>query len=450
MLRPRDDDLFKDSTMTFGEHLEELRASLMKAVLSIGIGTIIGFFLGQRVVDVITAPLQRALVNYYQARYWDYYQTWSQQQQAAGKTPPYSLQEAEHLLFDRGLIYQIHYVHPHVVAGTLRAYWRDHPQAAGEPNGNAVGQAPARAGRSEHTAERKQSSGKGARDAGGRQSQIRGDKHPGSSRRNEAGADGSSDSGGQRDGARHAGTGRDGGRHDRPQQPGARQPSPEIAGGIEQGDAATMQQADESSLLPLFAWYPLREDSRIKPSTLGAPEGFMIYLKASLVVGIIISSPFAFYFIWSFIAAGLYPHEKRYVYVFAPFSLMLFLSGAALAYFFVFGPVLNFLFDFNRSLGLEVDLRISEWLSFVLLLPLGFGVSFQLPLVMLFLERLGILSVQAYLAKWRIAVMVIVVLSAVLTPADPISVWFMLVPLLCLYFGGILLCKWMPRIRRPA
>lgn len=396
MLRPRDDDLFKDSTMTFGEHLEELRASLMKAVLSISIGTIIGFFLGQRVVDVITAPLQRALVNYYQARYWDYYQTWFQQQQAAGKTPSYSLQEAEHLLFERGLIYQIHYVHPHVVAGSLRAYWREHPDAAGEPNGNALGKAPWGTRRSDRAVAKDESS-----------------------------------------------------------QSGAEQPQPQPTGAdradtIEDANASARRRADESSLVPLFAWYPLSEDSRIKPSTLGAPEGFMIYLKASLVVGIIISSPFAFYFIWSFVAAGLYPHEKRYAYVFAPFSLMLFLSGAALAYFFVFGPVLNFLFDFNRSLGLEVDLRISEWLSFVLLLPLGFGVSFQLPLVMLFLERLGILSVQAYLAKWRIAVMVIVVLSAVLTPADPISVWFMLVPLLCLYFGGILLCKWMPRIRRPA
>lgn len=394
MLRPRDDDLFKDSTMTFGEHLEELRASLMKAVLSIAIGTIIGFFLGQSVVDVITAPLQKALVNYYQARYWDYYQTWSQQQQAAGKTPPYSLQEAEHLLFDRGLIYQIHYVHPHVVANTLRAYWGEHPGATGEPNGNAAGQT------------------------------------RGGTRRSEpaVGKDKSSQAGSQ---------------HSRPSRV-------EGADARERAGGAAKQRADESSLIPLFAWYPLSDDARIKPSTLGAPEGFMIYLKASLVVGIVISSPFAFYFIWSFIAAGLYPHEKRYVYVFAPFSLMLFLSGAALAYFFVFGPVLTFLFDFNRSLGLEVDLRISEWLSFVLLLPLGFGVSFQLPLVMLFLERLGILSVQTYLAKWRIAVMVIVVLSAVLTPADPISVWFMLVPLLCLYFGGILLCKWMPRIRRPA
>jgi sec-independent protein translocase protein TatC len=424
MLRPRDDDLFKDSTMTFGEHLEELRASLMKAVISIGIGTVVGFFLGQGVVDAITAPLQRALINYYQYSAWEYYKSWSQQQEAAGKTPPYSLAEVEYLLMQRKLIYQIHQVHPHVLARTLEVYDRAHAAPAAEARG-AAGQAASpvqRVARRDNAPGRTEGPAPNARAGSARQS-------------------------------RQPARGQPPGQRAGPTQERQSAEAAEKPNVLDQGTeraAASATPSDDTTLVPLFAWYPLREDPRIKPTTLGAPEGFMIYLKASLVVGIILSSPFAFYFIWSFIAAGLYPHEKRYVYVFAPFSLALFLSGAALAYFFVFGPVLNFLFDFNRSLGLEPDLRISEWLSFVLLLPLGFGVSFQLPLVMLFLERLGILTVQAYLAKWRIAVMVIVVLSAVLTPADPVSVWFMLVPLLCLYFGGILLCKWMPRARRPA
>jgi len=77
-------------------------------------------------------------------------------------------------------------------------------------------------------------------------------------------------------------------------------------------------------------------------------------------------------------------------------------------------------------------------------LPLGFGISFQLPLVMLFLERIGIFSVETYLQKWRIAVLVISVLSMFLTPADPGSMLLMGVPLVVLYFGGILLCRTMP------
>ena len=150
-------------------------------------------------------------------------------------------------------------------------------------------------------------------------------------------------------------------------------------------------------------------------------------------------------FFWFFVAAGLYPHEKRHVHVFLPISLGLFLLGAATAFFFVFGPVLKFLFMFNRAMNIVPDIRVSEWWSFVLMLPLGFGISFQLPLVMLFLERIGIFDVQAYLSKWKIAVLVIFVLSMFLTPADPTSMLLMAAPLTVLYFAGIMMCKWLPR-----
>jgi sec-independent protein translocase protein TatC len=79
-----------------------------------------------------------------------------------------------------------------------------------------------------------------------------------------------------------------------------------------------------------------------------------------------------------------------------------------------------------------------------MVLPLGFGVAFQLPLVMLFLNRLGVFSIEAYLSKWRVAIMVIFVVAMVLTPADPISMLLLAVPLTLLYFVGVALCKWMP------
>jgi sec-independent protein translocase protein TatC len=198
-------------------------------------------------------------------------------------------------------------------------------------------------------------------------------------------------------------------------------------------------------LMPMLAFHQIADDDRIRPKALGVQEGFGIWFKASLVVGAILSSPWVFYHIWSFVAAGLYPHEKRYVHIFLPFSLGLFLAGAALAFVFVFQPVLNFLLSFNDWLGIDPDPRISEWLGFVLLLPLGFGVAFQLPLVMLFLERIGIFNVTAYLEKWRVAVLVIFILSAILTPADPYSIWLMAVPLTLLYFLGVMLCYFWPR-----
>ncbi len=172
----------------------------------------------------------------------------------------------------------------------------------------------------------------------------------------------------------------------------------------------------------------------------------MIYLKTSFLVGAVLSSPWVFFQIWSFVAAGLYRHEKRYVHLFLPVSIGLFLAGASLAFFLVFKPVLNFLLSFNAMVGSDPELRIKEWMGFVLFLPLGFGISFQLPLVMLFLERIGVFTQRGYLKSWRIAILAIFVLAMVLTPLpDPYSMCLMALPLCGLYFGGILLCRFLPR-----
>jgi sec-independent protein translocase protein TatC len=187
-------------------------------------------------------------------------------------------------------------------------------------------------------------------------------------------------------------------------------------------------------------WVPLD----FKPQALATTDGFLIWLKAGLITGLLIALPAILWFLWTFVAAGLYPHEQKYVYIFLPISLLLFFAGVFLAFFFVFAPVLDFLFSFNRAMGIAPEMRINDWLSFVMFLPLGFGIAFQLPLVMLFVNRIGIISVEAYIDKWRIAVMVISVISMLLTPADPISMILMAGPLTVLYFLGIGMCKWMP------
>lgn len=215
--------------------------------------------------------------------------------------------------------------------------------------------------------------------------------------------------------------------------------------GQDKGKTAQASPETSISLTPVLLWHRVADDARIQSKSLSPHEGFMIYLKGSLLIGAILASPWVFYQIWSFVAAGLYPHEKRYVNVYLPFSVFLFLSGVAVAYFFVFGPVLGFLFQFNRLLGITPDLRISEWLGFVLMLPLGFGIAFQLPLVMLFLERIGVFTVKHYMSYWRVAILVIFVVAAIFTPPDPWSMSLLAVPLTFLYFGGILLCKFMPK-----
>ena len=194
------------------------------------------------------------------------------------------------------------------------------------------------------------------------------------------------------------------------------------------------------NLISMQVW----ESDAFEPLSLKPTDGFFIWLKAGLVTGACISFPWVFYCIWTFIAEGLYPTERKYVHLFLPISIGLFAAGVLLAYFFVFAPVLDFLFSFNAQLGIAPEMRINDWLSFVLMLPLGFGIAFQLPLVMLFLNRINVFSIDAYLSKWRIAVMCIFVLSMFLTPADPISMMLLAVPLTMLYFLGVGMCRYMP------
>jgi sec-independent protein translocase protein TatC len=176
-------------------------------------------------------------------------------------------------------------------------------------------------------------------------------------------------------------------------------------------------------------------------------ESFMIWVKAGLIIGAVIASPMIFYHLWSFVAAGLHNHERKYVYIYMPVSVVLFVSGVALAFFLVLHYVLNFLLTFNSSMGVIPDLRLTYYINFVLLLPLGFGIAFQLPLVMLFLQRIGLFETEAYVSSWKIAVLVIFILSMLLTPADVTSMIALAIPLVFLYALGILMCMFIPRGR---
>ncbi len=205
----------------------------------------------------------------------------------------------------------------------------------------------------------------------------------------------------------------------------------------------------KQNMVPVVLWRSLEEDPRVSIKSLGPYETFMIWLKAAIVASLVVASPWVFYQLWIFVAAGLYPHEKRYVYIFLPISLGLFLGGVVMCFVYVLPIVLDFLFVFNRWTGVDPDMRISDWFGFALMLPLMFGVSFQLPLVMLFLERIGVFTVEAYLSQWRMAILVILVLSMLLTPMDPGSMLLMAIPLIGLYFGGVALCRYMPRSSSP-
>jgi len=373
--RRHDEDLFANSTMTFGEHLEELRLCLFKSLIALVIGFIVGLFLGGYVVGLIQVPLVRALSRYYETQSAESAKEKVEALQAAGETLPVEPDAIADFVKENQLLPEQVLVDPDQVIHQLRRY---DPERFGD---------------------------------------LPVVEEPGD----------------------RADSKRDGGAE-----------AEDSAGSPESEDAVGHIVPESSEdLIPLLLWRKTADDTRVRAKSLNPHEAFVIYVKASLLVGVLLASPYIFYQIWSFVAAGLYPHEKYYVHVFLPFSLGLFLLGAATAFFFVFEPVLDFLLSFNRSLNIDVEPRITEWLSFVLVLPLGFGISFQLPLVMLFLERIGVLDVHTYLSKWRVAILVIFILAMFLTPSDPYSMFLMAVPLLILYSGGILLCKFMPRRRSP-
>jgi sec-independent protein translocase protein TatC len=207
------------------------------------------------------------------------------------------------------------------------------------------------------------------------------------------------------------------------------------------GNADSEGLPDSKNMMQLRLFVPIQASTE----ALGLQEPFMIWIKAAFVVAVVVASPGIFYHLWQFVAAGLYPHERRYVYFFLPVSLLLFWAGASLAFFVIFRLVIDFLLDFNASMGIGASPRLTDYMSFALFLPLGFGISFQLPLVMLILERLGIFSVHTYSSQWRVAILVIAFISMILTPAEVSSMIGMAVPLIGLYFLGIAMCKYLPR-----
>ena len=181
-------------------------------------------------------------------------------------------------------------------------------------------------------------------------------------------------------------------------------------------------------------------DRQNQAVTLNVQEAFMTYIKVSFIAGLLIASPWVFREIWMFVAAGLYPHERKYIYIYLPMSLFLFTGGAVFCFYAVFPFVLKFLLSFNTMLEVNPQIRLSEWINFAVMLPVMFGVSFQLPLVMLFLERISVFEITDYREKRRMAVLVIAFLSMILTPADPMSMLLMMFPLTLLYEFGIILC----------
>ncbi|SHG89787.1 Sec-independent protein translocase TatC [Thermosyntropha lipolytica DSM 11003] len=177
----------------------------------------------------------------------------------------------------------------------------------------------------------------------------------------------------------------------------------------------------------------------------GVTEAFFVKLKLSFLAGFVIAFPVVVWALWRFIKPALYPHERKYVYILFPITIGLFVGGVLFAYFGILKLILNF-FIYIAGENLETMFKVDQYVSFVLAFTLPFGIVFELPVVVFFLSKLGIISHEAMARNRKYALLVIVILAAALTPGpDPFSQMMMAIPVYLLYEISI----WIARFSRP-
>jgi sec-independent protein translocase protein TatC len=180
---------------------------------------------------------------------------------------------------------------------------------------------------------------------------------------------------------------------------------------------------------------------KLKPlQIIAVAAGIVSYIKIALIAGLLLSSPWVFYQLWMFVAAGLYPHEKRYVNIAAPFSAVLFVAGA-LFFLIVVAPLtLKFLVTFNKKiLDANSQFTFQHYISFISHLMLVFGLAFQTPSAIFFLNRTGLVSIAALNRSRKFIVLAIVIVAAMATPPDWVSQVTLAIPLYILFEFGVLL-----------
>lgn len=161
-------------------------------------------------------------------------------------------------------------------------------------------------------------------------------------------------------------------------------------------------------------------------------DKFMAYVKVSCFAGLIMTTPWWFYQLWKFISPGLYLRERRYALAFISTGSIFFLTGCVFAYFVALPAAFEFLFTFGGTED-QAMITIGEYLSFLVITILMFGVSFEIPLVIVILGLLGVVNAKFLRAKRRYAIVLLAILSAVLTPPDAVSMLMMLVPMIVFY-----------------
>lgn len=173
----------------------------------------------------------------------------------------------------------------------------------------------------------------------------------------------------------------------------------------------------------------------------GVTTPFFVPIKVAMMAAFLIALPYILWQIWRFVAPGLYAHEKRLVWPLVLASTLLFFSGMAFAYFAVFPVVFGFITGVAPQ-GVAVMTDIDEYLSFVIGMFMAFGITFQVPVAVIVLVRMGIVTVEKLREIRSYVVVGAFVVGAIFTPPDVVSQFMLAIPLWLLYEAGIVVASW--------
>ena len=178
-----------------------------------------------------------------------------------------------------------------------------------------------------------------------------------------------------------------------------------------------------------------------------ALEPFALWVKVSLYAALGLSVPFLLWQIWAFVSPGLYPHERKYVTPFISLSTIFFVLGAACAYYLIFPPAAKYLLGLGQ--GFRLLLKADDYFDFIILLMLGMGLVAQMPAITYVLARIGLVTAGAMLRVWRMAVIVILIVAAVLSPTNDVpNMLLFAAPMFVLYAISIIVAWICGRERR--
>ena len=191
-----------------------------------------------------------------------------------------------------------------------------------------------------------------------------------------------------------------------------------------------------------FLYKLLGADFSMKLVNIEVAAQFLIHMKITLIVGLIVTFPFLIYELWRFVAPALYEKEKRIVRGSFAFASVLFYVGVAVGYALVFPLMLNFFSGYQVSPDIPNTFSLTSYISLFTSMVLTFGIVFEFPTIVALLSALGIVTRQTLKAFRKHAVCVVLILAAIITPSgDPFSLMVVSLPLYLLYEFGILICR---------